>query len=69
MNRDERRNMLDNLSELNEMSYKQFGDPEITTRIKQYEMAYRMQTAVPDVMDLSKEPDSIVNTGMVYLFP
>ena len=53
--------MLDNLSELNNLSYNQFGDPEIATRIKQYEMAYRMQTAVPEVMDLSKEPDSIVN--------
>jgi len=59
--RKERREMLDNLSELNDLSYKQFGDPEIATRIKQYEMAYRMQTAVPEVMDLSKEPDSIVN--------
>ena len=61
MSRKERREMLDNLSALNDLSYKQFGDPEIATRIKQYEMAYRMQTAVPDVMDLSKEPDSIVN--------
>jgi hypothetical protein len=61
INRNERREMLDNLSELNNMSYNQFGDPEIAARIKQYEMAYRMQTAVPEVMDLSKEPDSIVN--------
>src|SRR4029079_8393724 len=61
MDRSERRDMLDNLSELNELSYKEFGDPEIATRIKQYEMAYRMQTAVPEVMDLSREPDSIVN--------
>ena len=61
ISRNERREMLDNLSELNNLSYKQFGDPEIATRIKQYEMAYRMQTAVPEVMDLSKEPDSIVN--------
>ena len=35
------------------------GDPEILSRISQYEMAFRMQTSVPDVMDLSKEPDSI----------
>ena len=61
ISRNERREMLDNLSELNNLSYNQFGDPEIATRIKQYEMAYRMQTAVPEVMDLSKEPDSIVN--------
>ncbi|HAO48678.1 MAG TPA: sulfatase, partial [Runella sp.] len=44
MNRDERRDMLDNLASLNDLSYKEFGDPEITAKIKQYEMAYRMQT-------------------------
>ena len=60
MNRDERRKMLDNLSELNQMSYKEFGDPEINTKIQQYEMAYRMQAAVPEIMDLSKEPDDII---------
>jgi hypothetical protein len=60
MDRKARREMLDNISELNEMSYKQMGDPEITTKIKQYEMAYRMQMAVPEVMDLSKESDGIV---------
>ena len=60
MNRDERRVMLDHLAELNNNAYQEFGDPEIMTRIKQYEMAYRMQTEVPEVMDLSKEPDSIV---------
>lgn len=61
LSRGERRDMLDKLAELNDLSYQEFGDPEIASRIKQYEMAYRMQTAVPDVMDLSKEPDSIVN--------
>ena len=61
MSRGERREMLDQLAALNELSYQQFGDPEIAARIKQYEMAYRMQTAVPEVMDVSKEPDSIVN--------
>ena len=60
MNRDERRVMLDHLAQLNIQAYQEFGDPEIMTRIKQYEMAYRMQTEVPEVMDLSKEPDSIV---------
>jgi len=60
MDRKARREMLDNLSELNELSYKEMGDPEIHTKIRQYEMAYRMQTAVPQVMDLSKEPDHIV---------
>jgi hypothetical protein len=58
--KDSRRKMLDNLAELNSISYDQFGDPEIQTRIQQYEMAYRMQTAVPELTDLSKEPDHIV---------
>jgi len=56
----DRRRMLDKLGELNAMSYKQFGDPEINTKIQQYEMAYRMQTAVPEITDTSKEPESIV---------
>src|ERR1700733_14442165 len=55
-----RRKMLDKLAELNEISYKEFGDPEISTKIQQYEMAYRMQSAVPEIMDVSKEPDDIV---------
>jgi hypothetical protein len=54
-----RREMLDAVSALNEMRHEAFGDPEIETRIAQYEMAYRMQTSVPDLMDLSKEPDAI----------
>ena len=60
LDRKDRREMLDNISQLNEMSYKEMGDPEITTKIKQYEMAYRMQMAVPEIMDLTKEPDNIV---------
>ncbi|MGC4036774.1 MAG: DUF1501 domain-containing protein [Chitinophagaceae bacterium] len=60
MDRKARREMLDNISELNEMSYKEMGDPEIVAKVKQYEMAYRMQMAVPDVLDLSKESDGIV---------
>jgi hypothetical protein len=52
--------MLNKLAELNQMNYESFGDPEITTKIQQYEMAYRMQTAVPEVTDITKEPDSIV---------
>ena len=54
------RKMLDRLSELNSLSYQEFGDPEIQTRIQQYEMAYRMQTAVPELTDVTKEPDDIV---------
>jgi hypothetical protein len=60
MNRHERRKMLDNIAELNHMSYEEFGDPEISTKIQQYEMAYRMQTAVPEIMDLSNEPDDVI---------
>ncbi|MBV8252039.1 MAG: DUF1501 domain-containing protein [Chitinophaga sp.] len=55
-----RRQMLDQLAALNDQSYKDFGDPEINTKIQQYEMAYRMQTAVPELTDLSKESDDII---------
>ncbi|MDN5202016.1 DUF1501 domain-containing protein [Fulvivirgaceae bacterium BMA10] len=55
-----RKKMLDQLAELNELGYQEFGDPEIHAKIKQYEMAYRMQTAVPEITDLSKEPDHII---------
>lgn len=55
-----RRRMLDQLAQLNGMTYEEFGDPEIETRIRQYEMAYRMQTAVPELTDLSREPESII---------
>jgi hypothetical protein len=60
IDRNDRRKMLDKVAELNEISYKEFGDPEIVTKIQQYEMAYRMQTAMPEIMDVSKEPDDIV---------
>ena len=56
----DRRNMLDKLEELNSEGYNDFGDPEIKARVQQYEMAFRMQTAVPEVTDLSKEPEDIV---------
>ncbi|CAN5920338.1 DUF1501 domain-containing protein [soil metagenome] len=60
MNRQDRRRMLDNLAALNQQAYEEFGDPEINTKIQQYEMAYRMQTAVPETLDLSQEPDDII---------
>jgi hypothetical protein len=60
MKREERRELLDNLAQLNELSYQKLGDPEISAKIQQYEMAYRMQAAVPEIMDVSKEPDSVV---------
>lgn len=50
-----RREMLDDLGELNRLSLEQKGDPEIATRIAQYELAFRMQTSVPALADLSKE--------------
>ncbi|MCX6951373.1 MAG: DUF1501 domain-containing protein, partial [Verrucomicrobia bacterium] len=53
--RDLRRKMLDGLGELNRRSYEQIGDPEIQTRTQQYEMAFRMQTSVPELADLSGE--------------
>jgi hypothetical protein len=56
----DRRMMLDNLSALNEESYKEFDDPEIHTKIQHYEMAYRMQTAIPEITDLSKEPEDTI---------
>jgi hypothetical protein len=49
------RKMLDRLAELNALQFEDLGDPEINSRVAQYEMAYRMQTSVPDVMDLSRE--------------
>ena len=54
----DRRAQLDALSVLNSQHHKDFGDPEVLSRIRQHEMAYRMQTSVPELMDLSKEPDS-----------
>ena len=58
VSQDRRRIFLDDLSALNRIQQEQFLDPEIETRIAQYEMAYRMQTSVPDLMDLSSEPES-----------
>ena len=54
-----RRQVLDHLAQLNEIRAREFGDPEIYSRIAQYEMAYRMQTSVPEAMDISGEPDEV----------
>lgn len=59
MEADSRRKMLDALADLNTKRMHDFGDPEIQSRIAQYEMAYRMQTSVPEAMDLSQEPDEV----------
>jgi hypothetical protein len=56
--RADRRVFLDGLGELNQRRLAEIGDPEIATRIAQYEMAFRMQTSVPELTDLSKEPQS-----------
>ncbi len=53
-----RRQMLDKLAELNHLRLASFGDPEINSRIAHYEMAYRMQTSVPEAMDITDEPES-----------
>ena len=55
VDRGRRRDMLDALAALNQKTLAEYGDPEIATRIAQYEMAYRMQTSVPELMDLSGE--------------
>jgi len=55
---DARRRMLDGMAKLNKKQYDNFADPEINTRIAQYEMAFRMQTSVPDLVDVSKESES-----------
>ncbi len=55
-----RREMLDRISELNELNHARVGDPEILSRIAQYELAYRMQMSVPELLDLSNEPRHVL---------
>jgi hypothetical protein len=57
--RELRRGMLDGLTELNQQHLEQSGDPEIAARIRQYEMAWRMQTSIPELADLSDEPEEV----------
>jgi len=59
MGRDGRRLTLDALRDLNNMQHQREGDPETLTRIAQYEMAFRMQISVPEVMDIADEPESV----------
>jgi hypothetical protein len=61
MDRDLRRRSLDTLNALNQMQVERLGDPETLTRIAQYELAFRMQTAVPEVMDIAKEPQDVLD--------
>ncbi|WP_341228402.1 DUF1501 domain-containing protein [uncultured Arcticibacterium sp.] len=60
MSKASRRKMLDKLAELNHMGFDKNGDPEVQAKVQQYEMAYRMQTAVPELTDLSKESDATI---------
>src|SRR3954466_3842424 len=64
MSRQMRRGLLDDIAKLNELKLQEFGDPEIATRIAQYEMAYRMQSSVPELTDFSKEsPEVLASYG------
>lgn len=56
-----RRKMLDGLAKLNQIQFEKLGDPETSARISQYEMAFRMQTSVPELTDLSKEPQHVLD--------
>jgi hypothetical protein len=62
MDRSLRRLTLDALRELNELQAEEMGHPETLTRIAQYELAFRMQTSVPEVMDISREPQAVLET-------
>ncbi len=58
IDRSMRRRMLDRIAQINQAEFDDFGDPETKARIAQYEMAFRMQTSVPELIDLSNEPKS-----------
>ena len=58
--RSERREVVDAIKRLNQKALERYRDPEIATRISQYELAYRMQTSVPDLVDLTREPEHIL---------
>jgi hypothetical protein len=60
IDRERRRMTLDAIRDLNMLQHEQSGDPDTLSRIGQYELAFRMQTAVPEVMDISKEPASVL---------
>ena len=62
INPETRRRMLDGLAKLNAKQHETYQDPEINTRIAQYEMAFRMQTSVPELVDVSKESQSVLDS-------
>lgn len=59
LSRDIRKASIDAINDVNRLTHEEFGDPETLSRISQYELAFRMQTAVPGVMDINNEPDYI----------
>ncbi len=61
VSRDTRRTMLDSLAQMNQLKHEAVGDPEIRSRIAQYELAYRMQMSVPDLLDFSDEPQHVLD--------
>jgi hypothetical protein len=61
VSRTQRRNMLDDVAALNKSKYERTGDPEILTRIEQYELAFRMQMSVPELTDISNEPAHVLD--------
>lgn len=60
MTQELRRGLLDDIASLDKKRHAEFGDPEIESRIAQYEMAFKMQTSVPELTDISKEPDNVL---------
>ncbi len=62
VSRDVRRTTLDGLKQLNELNHQQLGDPETLTRIQQYEMAFKMQSSVPELTDLTKEDKKVIES-------
>ena len=60
MSREQRRALLDDLHDMNAAHLAEYGDPEIDTRIAQYEMAFKMQASVPDLLDFSSEPKHVI---------
>lgn len=61
MSADLRRGVLNDIAELDRKRFQDYGDPEIETRIAQYELAFKMQTSVPELTDISKEPESVLS--------
>ncbi|MEM6690296.1 MAG: DUF1501 domain-containing protein, partial [Planctomycetota bacterium] len=60
VSRDARREMLDGLADMNHLAFERYADPEIETRVSQYEMAFQMQASVPELVDFSDEPASVL---------